>query len=119
MGAAALAVLPLALLSGHAPVAGPTVLQALNAAGLVLVGSLLPFALFAYGQARVTAEVAGAFANLEPLVGAATGALAFGDPFDSLHALGALAVVGGIALSSGAVRPRRLPFWAPTRRRTC
>ncbi len=42
-------------------------------------GTLLPFWLFAFGQARVTAELAGAFVNLEPLVGAAVGWLAFGD----------------------------------------
>ena len=34
-----------------------------------------PFALFAYGQSRVAPELAGAFLNLEPLVGTAAGAL--------------------------------------------
>jgi O-acetylserine/cysteine efflux transporter len=36
-------------------------------------GTLLPFTLFAYAQGRVSPEVAGAFLNLEPLVGAVAG----------------------------------------------
>ena len=36
-------------------------------------GTLLPFTLFAFGQSRVSAEVAGAFLNIEPLVGAVAG----------------------------------------------
>jgi drug/metabolite transporter (DMT)-like permease len=109
MAAAAAATLPLALLAGRPPVAGPTALEAVNALGLVTVGSLVPFALYAYGQARVSAEVAGAFVNLEPLVGAAVGALAFHDPFGGTHAAGALAVVLGIGLSAGIPARRELP----------
>ena len=47
-------------------------------------------------------ELAGAFLNLEPLVGTAAGALAFGDPFGTGQLLGALAILVGIALSTGA-----------------
>jgi drug/metabolite transporter (DMT)-like permease len=102
MGAAALVVLPLALTAGELPSALPTATQAVNAAGLVLVGSLLPFALYAYGQKHVPAEVAGAFVNLEPLVGAGLGALVFHDPFGGLSAIGGVVVVIGIALSTGS-----------------
>ena len=70
------------------------------AAGLTLLGTLAPSTLFAYGQARVSAEVAGAFVNLEPLVGAAAGALVFGDPVGLALAAGAAAILAGIALSS-------------------
>src|SRR6266566_2355859 len=49
-------------------------------AGVAVVGTLAPFTLFAYGQSKVSAEVAGAFVNLEPVVGAAAGAVVFGDP---------------------------------------
>ena len=70
------------------------------AAGLTLAGTLAPSTLFAYGQARVSAEVAGAFANLEPLVGAAAGAAAFGDPVGLAQAAGGAAILSGIALSS-------------------
>jgi O-acetylserine/cysteine efflux transporter len=108
MGAAALVVLPLALLGGDLPSTPPTVTVAVNVAGLIVVGSLLPFALYAYGQKHVTAEVAGAFVNLEPLVGAGLGALVFHDPFGGVSVLGGAAVLLGIALSTGGVRRRRL-----------
>jgi O-acetylserine/cysteine efflux transporter len=67
---------------------------------LVLTGTLAPFTLFAWGQARTTPEVAGAFLNLEPVVGAGAGALAFGDPFGHAQMVGGAAVIGGIALST-------------------
>jgi drug/metabolite transporter (DMT)-like permease len=101
MGAAALVVLPLALTAGTLPSHLPTTTQAVNAAGLVVLGSLLPFALYAYGQKHVSAEVAGAFVNLEPLVGASLGAVVFHDPFGGLSAVGGVAVLLGIALSTG------------------
>ena len=60
----------------------------------------VPFALFAYGQSRVAPELAGAFLNLEPLVGTAAGALAFGDPFGPLQLAGGAVILLGIALST-------------------
>jgi len=89
-----------------------TVAQArvLAAAALALGGTLLPFTLFAYGQSRISAEVAGAFLNLEPLVGAATGAIAFGNPVGPVQVTGGAAIIAGIALSS-------LPLLAGHRRR--
>src|SRR4051794_22591042 len=84
------------------PAGGPAVPQAIALAALVSVGSLIPFALYAYGQARVSAELAGAFVTLEPVVGGAAGVLAFGNPFGSWQALGTVLVVAGLALSAGA-----------------
>jgi drug/metabolite transporter (DMT)-like permease len=97
--AGALAAVPNALAEGvpHAPASVAPVL-ALGA--LIVAGTLLPYALFAYGQSRVSAELAGAFLNLEPLVGAAAGALAFGDPFGPAQALGGIVILAGIALST-------------------
>src|SRR6185369_11797478 len=46
------------------------------------------------------AEVAGAFLNLEPLVGAIAGAVVFGDPVGLVQAGGGAAILAGIALSS-------------------
>ena len=63
-------------------------------------GTLLPFTLFTYGQSRVSAEIAGAFVNLEPLVGAMAGVALFGDPAGPLQAAGGAAIIAGIALSS-------------------
>ena len=72
-------------------------------------GTLLPFTLFAYGQSRVAAEIAGAF-NLEPLVGATAGVVLFGNPVGPVQAAGGLAIIAGIAMSS-------LPLLTTGRRR--
>jgi O-acetylserine/cysteine efflux transporter len=97
---AALAMLPFSLVTEGMP-AGPAHPGALvAAAGLAVGGTLLPFTLFAYAQSRVSAEVAGAFLNLEPLVGAVAGVVVFGDPAGALQLLGGAAVLAGIALSS-------------------
>jgi drug/metabolite transporter (DMT)-like permease len=48
----------------------------------------------------VSTEVAGAFLNLEPLVGALVGVVAFGDPAGPRLAIGAAAILGGILMSS-------------------
>jgi drug/metabolite transporter (DMT)-like permease len=114
MGASALATLPVALASGG-PAHGAASPHALAAfAVLATVGSILPFALYAFGQARVAAEVAGAFVNLEPLVGAALGAAAFHDAFGAAQAIGALAILAGILLSLEwpGQRPALLGFGA-------
>jgi O-acetylserine/cysteine efflux transporter len=91
--------LPVALLSGglpHAPTAsGPVVAFV----ALALAGTVLSFWLFAYGQARVAAELAGAFVNLEPLVGALLGWVAFSDPVGPVQLFGAVALVSGILVS--------------------
>jgi drug/metabolite transporter (DMT)-like permease len=78
----------------HAP--GPVIATV----ALALGGTLAPFTLFAYGQSRIAAELAGAFLNLEPLVGAVAGVVLFGDPVGPLQAAGGAAIVAGIALSS-------------------
>src|SRR5437660_677786 len=76
--------------------AGPVLATAALAAG----GTLLPFALFAYAQSRVPAEVAGAFFNIEPFVGAVAGAVFFGNPVGPGQLAGGAAVLAGIGLSS-------------------
>jgi O-acetylserine/cysteine efflux transporter len=78
----------------------------LAVAALALAGTLGPFTLFAFGQSRVPAEVAGAFLNIEPLVGAIAGVLFFGDPVGPRQLAGGLAIVAGIALSSVRRGPR-------------
>lgn len=103
--AASIAGVPVAMITDGLPPAPASSSQLLTIVGLALGGTLLPFTLFAYGQARVSAEVAGAFINLEPLVGAATGALLFGDPVGLPQAIGGATILTGIALSS--LRQRR------------
>ncbi|MEV4703962.1 DMT family transporter [Actinoplanes sp. NPDC049316] len=66
---------------------------------LAIAGTLVPFTLFAWGQSRVTPAVAGAFVNLEPLVGFALGVAVFGDSLSVPQAAGGVAVAGGLALT--------------------
>jgi O-acetylserine/cysteine efflux transporter len=108
---AALAALPVAAATAGAPPAPPSVLSVVAVAGLTAVGTLAPFTLFAYGQHKVPTEVAGAFLNLEPLVGALVGVAAFGDPAGPRLVIGGAAILGGIVMSSLPAlrgRPRRL-----------
>jgi O-acetylserine/cysteine efflux transporter len=105
LGAGGLAALPLAIVLEGAPPA-PTGVGAVGAVlALALVGTLVAFSLFAWAQARVPAELAGAFVNLEPLVGALTGAVAFHDVVGPAQVLGGAAILAGIAL--GALPRRR------------
>ena len=103
IGAAGFA-LPLALAGGHLPHAPqhPGALVAFIA--LTGAGTVLPFWLFAYGQAKVRPQLAGAFVNLEPVVGAAIGWVFFGDPTGATSLLGAGAVIAALALAA-TVRP--------------
>jgi O-acetylserine/cysteine efflux transporter len=111
---AAVAALPVAAATeGLPPVphpGGAGVLAVLAVLGLAAAGTLAPFTLFAYGQHQVSTEVAGAFLNLEPLVGALVGVVAFGDPAGSRLLAGGAAILGGIVMSSlpalRAGRPR-------------
>ena len=97
---ATLGSLPIAAVSEGVPAAPAGAGVVLAVVALALAGTLLPFTLFAFGQSRVSAEVAGAFHNLEPLVGAIAGAVVFGDPVGLVQAGGGAAILAGIALSS-------------------
>ena len=108
--AGALAALPFALLHGGLSLAAAAQVPtepALALAALAVAGTLLPFWLFAHGQAHVPAALAGAFLNLEPLVGAVVGWVAFGEVAGLVQLAGALAVLAGVGLSAvpdGAAR---------------
>ena len=99
MSAAAAVALVVAVPGGPPPAVGSGGAMAAVAA-LIVAGTLLPFAFFACGQTRVRPEVAGAFVNIAPLVGAGVAVLAFGDAFGPLQVVGGLAILAGIALSS-------------------
>jgi drug/metabolite transporter (DMT)-like permease len=117
--AAALATLPIAAVTEGVPTPAAGAGALLATVGLALVGTLAPFTLFAYGQVRVAAELAGAFVNLEPLVGAAAGAVVFGDPVAMAQAAGGAAILTGIALSSLPLLPARGPRGARPSSSTC
>jgi O-acetylserine/cysteine efflux transporter len=106
MAAAAVVAAPLALREGLPAAPAPSTGTAM--AALVVAGTVLPVALFAFGQARVAPQVAGAFVNLEPLVGAGVAVFAFGNPFGLAQTAGTGAILVGLALSS-----------APGMNRTC
>jgi drug/metabolite transporter (DMT)-like permease len=107
LGAAALASLPVAALTEGAPPAPAAAGPLLAVVGLGLAGTLAAFWLFAWAQARVPAELAGAFVNLEPLVGAICGVVAFQDALAPEQALGGLAILAGIAVPALAGNARR------------
>jgi O-acetylserine/cysteine efflux transporter len=96
----ALLALPLALLREGVPAAPHAAGPVIAFAALIVAGTLLPYWLFARGQAQVSAQLAGAFVNLEPLVGAAIGWVAFGNAAGTPQLLGATAVLLGIILSA-------------------
>jgi O-acetylserine/cysteine efflux transporter len=102
--AAAVMVLPIAVVTEGAPAAPSGLGSLLATAGLAFCGTVLPFTLFAYAQSRVAADVAGAFLNLEPLVGAVVGAVAFRNPVGPMQAVGGAAILIGIGLSSLQLR---------------
>lgn len=105
-GAAAVT-LPLALVTSGAPAAPPRLAPLLALLALTLLGTVVPFTLFAYGQKHVSAELAGSFLNLEPLVGAVAGVLFFANPAGPRQLAGGVAIVAGIILSSLPLLPGR------------
>jgi O-acetylserine/cysteine efflux transporter len=107
--AGALVALPHAVVFEGLPAAPDAAGPVAALVALAFAGTLVPFWLFAYGQARVPAGLAGAFLNLEPLVGAAAGWLAFGEAAAAAQVAGAVAVLVGIALSTMPERPAAAP----------
>ena len=98
LGAGGLATLPFAVVFEGMPPAPATATPVIALAALALAGTAIAFSLFAWAQTRVPAEVAGAFVNLEPLVGAATGAVVFHDVVGLPQVIGGAAILAGIAL---------------------
>jgi drug/metabolite transporter (DMT)-like permease len=98
LGAGGIASLPVAIVLEGAPPAPASADAVVAVLALALTGTALAFSLFAWAQARVPAAVAGAFVNLEPLVGAITGAVAFHDALGPLQMTGGAAILVGIAL---------------------
>jgi drug/metabolite transporter (DMT)-like permease len=113
LGAAGLVSLPFAIVFEGMPPAPASATPVIAVAALALTGTALAFWLFAWAQTRVPAEVAGAFVNLEPLVGAATGAIVFHDAVGLPQLLGGAAILAGIALGL----PRRRAADEPIVRR--
>lgn len=97
---AAVLVLPIALTTEHHLAGSMSAAALLATIGLVVAGTVGPTALFALGQSKVAADVAGAFLNIEPLVGALMGTLLFADPLGPVQIAGGLAIMSGIGLSS-------------------
>lgn len=105
MGAASIVLAPLALVGGQAPHFSGSIALALL--GLITVGSLLPFALYAWGQARVPHELAGAFLNVEALVGGLIGVLAFHNQMGIKQALAVALIAAGLMLVASSAPETR------------
>jgi O-acetylserine/cysteine efflux transporter len=103
LAAAAVGTVPAAFLVDGVPAAVPSPISTAAMAGLAVGGTLLPFTLFAWAQARISPEIAGAFLNLEPLVGVVVGVVAFHDPLGITQLTGAAAILAGIALNTTAL----------------
>jgi hypothetical protein len=73
----------------------------------------VPFTLFAWAQARISPEIAGAFLNLEPLVGVVLGVAVFHDPIGAAQLTGAAAILAGIALNATALHTPAIHNPAP------
>lgn len=101
--AAAVMVLPIAVVTEPRMPGSVSASALLATIGLVVAGTVGPTALFAFGQSRVAADVAGAFLNIEPLVGALLGMALFADPLGPVQFAGGAAIVTGIALSTAQV----------------
>ncbi|HUB41505.1 MAG TPA: DMT family transporter [Streptosporangiaceae bacterium] len=97
---AAVLVLPIALTTEHHLAGSMSATAVLATIGLVVAGTVGPTALFAFGQSTVAADVAGAFLNIEPLVGAVMGTVLFADPLGPVQIAGGIAIMAGIGLSS-------------------
>jgi O-acetylserine/cysteine efflux transporter len=97
---AALVTAPFSALTEGMPPAPAHTASLLAVVALIAGGTLVPFTLFAFGQSRLPAEIAGAFLNIEPLVGAVAGVVVFGNPAGPAQLGGGAAILGGIALSS-------------------
>jgi O-acetylserine/cysteine efflux transporter len=106
LAAGGLASLPFAIVLEGAPPAPADAGPVVAVLALALTGTALAFWLFAWAQSRVPAELASAFVNLEPLVGALTGVVAFEDAFGVAQLTGGIAILIGIALGA---RPRPRP----------
>jgi len=97
---AAFVVLPIALITEHQAAGAVSPASLVATIGLVIGGTVMPTSLFAFGQSRVSADVAGAFLNLEPLVGAVMGIALFAEPAGAAQLAGGAAIMTGIGLSS-------------------
>jgi O-acetylserine/cysteine efflux transporter len=115
LSGAVLLALPIAVAFEGAPPAPGSAGPVAAVAGLGLAGTALAFWLFAWAQTRVSPELASAFINLEPLVGALTGAVVFHDAFGPAQILGGAAILAGIALGTMR-RPSRSRRHGPRRR---
>jgi len=113
---AALATAPFSVLTEGVPSAPASTGSLVAVIALIAGGTLIPFTLFAFGQSRLPAEIAGAFLNIEPLVGAVAGVVAFGNPAGPAQLGGGAAILGGIALSSVRRPGRRAARKAVTAR---
>jgi drug/metabolite transporter (DMT)-like permease len=103
---AALAILPVALVLHGPPKLDLSAAAWAGIAGQGVLSTLLATAAWQYGASRVSSASAGVFINMEPLVGAALGVLAFQDELSlALAAGGVLILAGSLVVVLGEKEP--------------
>jgi drug/metabolite transporter (DMT)-like permease len=92
---ATLAILPIALIMHGVPRLDVSPAAWAGVVGQGLLSTLLATAAWQFGASRVGSATAGVFINLEPLLGATTGVLLFGDRVTVGLAVGGLMILSG------------------------
>ncbi len=92
---AAATILPIALFMHGPPKLDLSPIAWTGIVGQGVFATLLATAAWQFGSARVGAASAGVFINMEPLMGAALGVLAFGDRLTPALGLGGLMIIAG------------------------
>lgn len=75
-------------------------------AGIVVFSSLLAFSGYQYGVARLGASTASVFMYLLPPYGVGLAVVVLGEPFETHHAIGILAVLAGLVLATAPRKKR-------------
>jgi len=108
---AAATILPIALFMHGPPRLDLSPLAWAGIVGQGVFATLLATAAWQFGSARVGAASAGVFINIEPLMGATLGVLAFGDRLTLALGLGGLLIIAGsfaVVLGEGRLPPSDL-----------
>ena len=94
----AAAAAPLLISAGELPLLWSSGTVALNAAGLVIFGSLLPALLYTKGMEHIEASRAQIIAALEPAVAALVGIVFFGEPMSAAVFAGLGCIIASVCI---------------------
>jgi drug/metabolite transporter (DMT)-like permease len=104
---ASILILPLAL--AHLPAEMPSALAWWNAGGLAILGTGFAYILYFYLIAATGPAKATSVAYLVPLFGVIWGLLFLQETLSLLDALGGMAILFGVAMTTGVLKPKQRP----------